>query len=291
MPRKRSEFAPDYPPGHANYEGPVDPELAAKRAHGEQVYLKARVEFAAEQAEDAAEEAAEQRRRPGGRPRGVPLPESHRAAIQQAYVAKRSDYVAKRADEVEQFRDELRQGLILAAMSSALDTIAEVLRSDSAALDRWQDEMLSMLRKLRISNPEPFRGPLASSRKRQDEIARHERRRGHFITRPHEDPEQEEEGDAMRDAASVPYVSPTQTRHEPMTGVHTHDHAAYSHASHDDGIHEHEHEHHNDADHDHMHTGKLSGTGMVGRLMQGGIGPAERSRLKNEMLRQLDENR
>jgi len=55
---------------------------------------------------------------------------------------------------------------------------------------------------------------------------------------------------AFRGAASVPYVSERQTRHEPMTGRHTHDHAAPpGQDDHDDGIHNHVHEHNNDADH------------------------------------------
>lgn len=52
-------------------------------------------------------------------------------------------------------------------------------------------------------------------------------------------------------AASVPYVSPHETRHIPMTGRHAHDHGSHGHASHDDGIHSHSHNHSNSASHDH----------------------------------------
>jgi ATP-dependent protease ClpP protease subunit len=60
-----------------------------------------------------------------------------------------------------------------------------------------------------------------------------------------------------RDAASVPYVGERQARHEPMTGKHSHDHAAFvagDDGDHDDGVHNHTHEHKNDADHNHQHS-------------------------------------
>lgn len=64
----------------------------------------------------------------------------------------------------------------------------------------------------------------------------------------------------LRDAATRPYVSERQTRHEPMTGSHTHDHAAFEAGDHDDGVHAHTHTHKGDADHHHVHT-----PGMLGR--------------------------
>lgn len=76
-------------------------------------------------------------------------------------------------------------------------------------------------------------------------------------------------GTGMYNAASTPYVSETQTRHVPMTGVHTHDHAAYGHDDHSDGLHLHEHTHNGDATHDHPHSfgsmapGRVSQTGEV----------------------------
>jgi ATP-dependent protease ClpP protease subunit len=68
-------------------------------------------------------------------------------------------------------------------------------------------------------------------------------------------------------AASVPYVGEKQPRHEPMTGKHRHDHAAYEAGDHDDGMHYHMHTHSNDADHHHTHT---PGEGHE----TGGVGPA-----------------
>lgn len=58
---------------------------------------------------------------------------------------------------------------------------------------------------------------------------------------------------AITNAASVPYVSERQARHEPMTGRHIHDHAAYEAGDHDDGMHYHHHVHNNDSDHHHTH--------------------------------------
>jgi ATP-dependent protease ClpP protease subunit len=52
-------------------------------------------------------------------------------------------------------------------------------------------------------------------------------------------------------AAAVPYVGERQTRHEPMTGRHRHDHSAFEAGDHDDGLHFHMHAHSNDADHNH----------------------------------------
>jgi ATP-dependent protease ClpP protease subunit len=64
-------------------------------------------------------------------------------------------------------------------------------------------------------------------------------------------------------AASVPYVGERQARHEPMTGRHRHDHAAYEAGDHDDGMHYHLHEHHNDADHQHTHAAGMGAEGNM----------------------------
>jgi ATP-dependent protease ClpP protease subunit len=73
------------------------------------------------------------------------------------------------------------------------------------------------------------------------------------------------------DAATVPYVGEHQTRHLPMTGTHTHDHAAHGDGDADDGIHggDGPHTHANDANHDHpeqhphgqMRAGRVGQTG------------------------------
>jgi ATP-dependent protease ClpP protease subunit len=68
-------------------------------------------------------------------------------------------------------------------------------------------------------------------------------------------------GGGPRDAASVPYVGERQARHEPMTGAHRHDHAAYEAGDHDDGMHYHAHTHANDADHHHDHSAEPPGPG------------------------------
>jgi ATP-dependent protease ClpP protease subunit len=60
-------------------------------------------------------------------------------------------------------------------------------------------------------------------------------------------------GSAVKDAASHPYHSQTETSHEPVTGIHSHNHAAFGHSDHDDGIHNHSHMHSNDAVHEHGH--------------------------------------
>jgi ATP-dependent Clp endopeptidase proteolytic subunit ClpP len=69
----------------------------------------------------------------------------------------------------------------------------------------------------------------------------------------------------FRGAASVPYVGERQHRHEPMTGTHSHDHAAFEATDHDDGVHDHTHSHQNDADHHHAH-----GAGVLNP----GVGPS-----------------
>jgi ATP-dependent protease ClpP protease subunit len=60
---------------------------------------------------------------------------------------------------------------------------------------------------------------------------------------------------ALMNAASVPYVGSTQTRHEPTTVTHSHDHAAMGADDADDGIHSHSHTHDGDSMHDHSHDG------------------------------------
>lgn len=71
------------------------------------------------------------------------------------------------------------------------------------------------------------------------------------------DPEAHWDMSVFRNAASIPYVSETQSRHVPMTTGprgHTHDHAAYEASDHDDGMHLHPHVHANDANHHHDHS-------------------------------------
>ena len=50
-----------------------------------------------------------------------------------------------------------------------------------------------------------------------------------------------------------PDVAPDQTRHAPMFGRHSHDHAASGADDADDGIHRHSHQHSGDAIHRHSH--------------------------------------
>lgn len=112
--------------------------------------------------------------------------------------------------------------------------------------------------------------------------------------------------DNMRDAATTPYVSETQTRHIPMTGEHDHDHASNEDTDHDDGIHRGRHRHDGDADHDHPEQhphshaggerpGRVSGPGQDVRAHEGSygrqmnaIGPLERKRLKDRQLREQE---
>jgi hypothetical protein len=121
---------------------------------------------------------------------------------------------------------------------------------------------------------------------------------GHFIHKP------EKESDmSVHDAASTPYVSETQTRHPPMTtgpAGHTHDHAAFGHSDHDDGVHNHPHVHNNDADHDHpdqhdfghMRPGRVPQTGERVSGMYGAeinaSSTAQRAALRRERLKNLD---
>lgn len=55
----------------------------------------------------------------------------------------------------------------------------------------------------------------------------------------------------VQNAASHGYISEGDTAHEPMTGVHSHNHAAFDAPDHDDGIHSHAHTHNGDAHHEH----------------------------------------
>lgn len=56
-----------------------------------------------------------------------------------------------------------------------------------------------------------------------------------------------------KNAAHHPYHSHTEPMHEPMTGVHSHNHAAFGCDDHDDGMHAHSHMHSGDAQHGHEH--------------------------------------
>jgi ABC-type Zn2+ transport system substrate-binding protein/surface adhesin len=108
---------------------------------------------------------------------------------------------------------------------------------------------------------------------------------------------------SIRDGGTVPYVSPSDTRHIPTTTTHTHDHAAHGHPDHDDGIHSHTHSHQGDADHDHEHVhlhapGKDSGSGAqvtgaygtYGALMET-ASPVQRAQLRAQMLRDHESRR
>jgi ATP-dependent protease ClpP protease subunit len=56
-----------------------------------------------------------------------------------------------------------------------------------------------------------------------------------------------------KNAAQHPYHDDTETMHGPRTGVHSHNHAAFGHSDHEDGIHHHSHYHNGDATHEHPH--------------------------------------
>jgi ATP-dependent Clp endopeptidase proteolytic subunit ClpP len=56
-----------------------------------------------------------------------------------------------------------------------------------------------------------------------------------------------------KNAAHHPYHSHTEPMHEPMTGVHSHNHSAFGCDDHDDGMHAHSHMHSGDATHGHEH--------------------------------------
>jgi ATP-dependent protease ClpP protease subunit len=57
----------------------------------------------------------------------------------------------------------------------------------------------------------------------------------------------------ITDAAHHGYVGRHEHSHEPLTGIHSHNHAAFGHEDHDDGMHAHAHVHDGDADHEHEH--------------------------------------
>jgi hypothetical protein len=106
----------------------------------------------------------------------------------------------------------------------------------------------------------------------------------------------------LRDAATTPYVSPTDTRHIPTTTTHTHDHASHGHPDHDDGIHSHTHEHHGDADHDHVHGkpnmrprpdsgGASSGPSGDYAAEISATGPAQRAAIRRQRIANLDARR
>ena len=58
----------------------------------------------------------------------------------------------------------------------------------------------------------------------------------------------------VKDAAAHSYVGDRDTHHEPMSGTHSHNHAAFGAEDHDDGIHHHSHTHNGDAVHGHEHS-------------------------------------
>ncbi len=59
---------------------------------------------------------------------------------------------------------------------------------------------------------------------------------------------------SQKDAAAHPYHGQHEMMHEPVTGIHHHNHAAFGSGDADDGIHSHAHQHAGDADHSHSHT-------------------------------------
>jgi ATP-dependent protease ClpP protease subunit len=68
----------------------------------------------------------------------------------------------------------------------------------------------------------------------------------------------------VQDAAIHHYHSEHDVMHEPVTGSHSHNHAAFGHADADDGIHGHQHSHANDAHHDHTHVDAADAGGNGG---------------------------
>ncbi len=80
-----------------------------------------------------------------------------------------------------------------------------------------------------------------------------------------------------QDAAQHPYVSDQSHSHEPMTGIHAHNHAAFDSPDHDDGIHHHAHAHNGDAQHDHsphtLHKHTHNGQGIHEHAHPAGITP------------------
>ena len=98
------------------------------------------------------------------------------------------------------------------------------------------------------------------------------------------------------DGMQPPYVGPDTPMHRPMTGTHSHGHAAFGSQDHDDGMHHHAHTHNNDASHDHGHggldmradaaPGEISGSGASGvyGAINNSVSPAERAALRRQQI-------
>lgn len=268
------DFAPDYPPGHAMYEGTVDPELAAKRAYGEQMFQEGRARFLAEEARQATMGY------PVGRPRSDE-DRANKSASGHKYWNK------AHLEEVEGIRRELRSGELPAFFDVLAANMLEALK-DERTLEAWQKSLLASIRQAKLHSPyEGIPSIAARSRQLQQAAEDQDRRLGLLVTPPDEG-----EPVSIHDAATVPYVGPSQARHEPTTVTHTHDHAAFGHPDADDGQHAHAHDHNGDASHDHDHSHADMRQGMsdnyIGRQMQADIGPAERSRLRKQQMREAD---
>ena len=84
-------------------------------------------------------------------------------------------------------------------------------------------------------------------------------------------------------AATPPYVSTHQTRHEPMTGTHQHDHSAHGEPDADDGIHggDGAHTHNNDSTHDHgdqhPHSGHSNASNRLANAVDNSTWDASRA--------------
>jgi hypothetical protein len=197
-------------------------------------------------------------------------------AEQLSQIARRR-WVREYNDEVNAVLDECEAGRFQRQLIIGLRAMKRTLE-DGQQLD---DPQKTLLRGLRVLNRNVQKSE-----------------RGHFIHKP------EKESDMyVHDAASTPYVSETQTRHPPMTGRHSHDHASFGATDHDDGVHSHPHDHNGDADHDpgsneahdHPHTGsgRTSRASSSAQPVSGSYGrqmnttsPLERRRLKDAQLRE-----
>lgn len=200
---------------------------------------------------------------------------------EQLSQSARRRWVREYWDEVNAVLDECEAGRFQRQLIIGLRAMARTLE-DGQQLD---DPQKTLLRGLRVLNRNVQKSE-----------------RGHFIHKL------ERESDmSTYDAASTPYVSETQTRHPPMTGRHSHDHAAFGASDHDDGVHHHPHSHEADADHDHPDQHDF-GTAKPGRVPQtgervsglygaelsdnpsgrSGMGTAARAALRRERLRGLD---
>lgn len=198
------------------------------------------------------------------RPRGVGLADKHRERISAAklrahaedpgYAMRISEGVSKfwTRDRIERAKNVLAEleDGILAQRIAREIWVTVLALEDGEQIDKYQKELLRALERLREREPEM----------------------------------------SLQDAASTPYVGETQTMHRPMTGTHSHDHAAFGHHDHTDGIHSHVHTHNNDATHEHEHAaGKdpgpgmdvsdSGGSGIYGRIMNT-TSPVERARLR-----------